>query len=58
MRPTLNPQSSIILAKPTEGSSPIRPADRVSRPIFMAPLKNVPVVIITLLASIALPSPT
>lgn len=54
--PTTNPSFSRVWANPMEGSSPKRPAGCTSSPITVTPLRNVPVVRITLSAHTVLPS--
>lgn len=55
--PNLKPAFSRVIASPIAGSSSMRPAGLLSRPILILPRKNVPVVIITALALITSPSP-
>lgn len=44
-----------VSASPIAGASPIRPAGRISKPIFIWPFKNVPVVSMTVLPPILAP---
>lgn len=44
-----------VFASPIAGASPIRPAGRISKPIFIWPFKNVPVVSMTVLPPILAP---
>lgn len=55
-RPIRSSSVSKLLANPIAGSSPILPAGRMSRPMLIWPRKNVPVVMITALAEICVPS--
>uniref|UniRef100_A0A8D2M6Y8 Cyclic GMP-AMP synthase n=1 Tax=Zonotrichia albicollis TaxID=44394 RepID=A0A8D2M6Y8_ZONAL len=55
--PTAKPSLSRVRASPMAGWSPSRPAGCVSRPMWITPLRNVPVVRITLPARTVLPSP-
>lgn len=55
--PTVNPSFSRVWASPMAGWSPSRPAGCISSPMRTIPLRNVPVVRITLPACTVLPSP-
>ena len=55
-RPILKPALSMVLASPTAGSSPRRPAGLDVRPMLMQPRRNVPVVRTTESENILLPS--
>lgn len=55
--PTANPSLSSVCASPMDGWSPRRPAGCFSSPTWIMPLRNVPVVRMTLPACTVLPSP-
>lgn len=55
--PTANPSFSSVWASPMAGWSPSRPAGCISSPMWIIPLRNVPVVRITLPACTVLPLP-